>query len=225
MTALPSNLAFVGEDLARAISRDARRSAQAPPQSDTRDRVAVLVVTATAASPTAGCSTRRRRCARCRLSVAAPGAERVRGARRHIGRRGSSRSPRQSIAPANPGHGQHTFPRHGQRGPDANLLSDLGPQQRVLTSVATTAGGVCLLLTGFDVECVPTFEADSNISWFAGDADSGAARDLRIRPRRRDGRSRPFRRRADARSLASPNNAFYLEFTDGEPGSLVAHLT
>jgi hypothetical protein len=35
-----------------------------------------------------------------------------------------------------------------------------------LTSVPTTTGGICLTLSGYGPECVPTFRAGDHVDWF-----------------------------------------------------------
>jgi hypothetical protein len=46
------------------------------------------------------------------------------------------------------------------------LLSNLGAEGRVLSSVTTAGGAVCLVLTGYQMQCVPTFRNDQQLALF-----------------------------------------------------------
>jgi hypothetical protein len=46
------------------------------------------------------------------------------------------------------------------------LLSNLGSEGRVLSSVTTAGGAVCLVLTGYQMQCVPTFRNDQQLALF-----------------------------------------------------------
>lgn len=123
MTALPSNLALVGDDLARATLRDVRRSIRRRRLVTVSLILALLVVTATAVVANGW------------LFSDTPTVQAV-----------------PSLGAAD-GTGTHT------------LLTGLGPEGRTLTSVETAGGGVCLTLTGFSPQCVPTFKQGQEVNW------------------------------------------------------------
>lgn len=103
------------------------------------------------------------------------------------------------------------------------LLTGLGSGLRELSAVVTAGGGVCLTLTGFEPQCVPTFLARQPVTWFArplagGTALFGLARDevTAIEAVAADGS-------ATAAELA--NGAFYAEMRGGPPTRLSVHLS
>jgi hypothetical protein len=180
MTALPSNLALVGEDLARATSRDARRSLRRRRAVTLVLVVAALVVTATAAVANGWLF---------------------------------SETPTVQAVPSL-GSADGATPR--------TLLTGLGPEQRTLTAVTTTSGGVCLTLTGFSEQCVPTFRHGEKVTWVLAPSGTGTTliwgivRDevLAVEAVSSDGQSS---------SAALANDAFYVELP-GSPGHLVIQL-
>jgi hypothetical protein len=222
MTALPSNLAFVGEDLARATSSDARRSARRRRTATCAIAIAILVITATAAvangwlfdeTPTL-------------RAVPSLGGGEVRGAFAPRNAVSAAENVAQSEAEhraANPDMG--SSPPLGVAGASGSrtLLANLGPDHRALMSVATTSGAVCLALTDFAVQCVPTFKDDQQISWFVGTPSSGA---VALYGLVRDDVTAVEVDFANGRTAVArlANNAFYLELPGSEPGSLVIHL-
>ena len=178
MSALPSNLLTVGEDLARATARDAERSLRRRRAVTLVVALAILVVTATAAVANGwilGQTTTLRA-----VPALGPGQ--------------SGAGPAPGAAASAIGELAKTAAKHRAPSPDSarapelgsavagtsrTLLTDLGPQERVLSSVATTTGGVCLLLTGFPVQCIPTFTTGQDVAWivtpsrYRHDADLG----------------------------------------------------
>jgi hypothetical protein len=182
VTTLPSNLALVGEDLARATLKDARRSAKRRRLVAYAIAFAVLALTASAAIATGWLS---------------------------------EKTPATSVIASPPGGTGEDSARM--------LLSNLGPELRVLRGYTTAAGAVCLTLTGFEVQCVPAFLVKQQVSWYARLLDDGTivmfglVRDDvgAVDAVSRDGRISPAR-------LA--NGAFYVELSDGLPKSLLLHL-
>ena len=144
MSALPSNLALVGDDLARATRATARALAQAAARSSrSRLHFALLV---------ADRDGRRRQ----RLAPR-PDHDAARGPALGPGQSGAGPAP--GAAASAIGELAKTAAKHRAASPDSarapelgsavagtsrTLLTDLGPQERVLSSVATTTGGVCL---------------------------------------------------------------------------------
>lgn len=223
MTALPSNLAFVGEDLARAISRDAHRSARRRRTATIAIAIALLVLTATAAiangwlfdeTPT------------LRAVPSLGGGGQVRGAfapRDAVSAvAGLAQSEAQHRA-ASPGTDNSPPLGVAQPGESRRLLSDLGSAHRALTAIPTTSGGVCLALTDFTPQCVPTFKNGQEVSWFVVTPSDGP---VALYGLVRDNVTAVEAVFADGRTAAArlANNAFYLELTADQPGSLVAHL-
>jgi hypothetical protein len=219
MSALPSNLAFVGEDLARAIQRDAQRSLRRRRAATLVVVIAVLVVTATASvangwlfgeTPTLRAVPALGR-AQGPDVFAAPGA--LSAAEAVVASQAKHRA-------ANPGNGSTPPLGAATDGRPRTLLADLGPEHRVLAAVGTTSGAVCLTLSGFSIQCVPAFKDDQEISWFVGTSSSGArllfglVRDdvIAVEGRFADGTSTQAR---------LGNNAFYLEVPGDVTGSLV----
>jgi hypothetical protein len=180
MTALPSNLALVGEDLARATLRDARRSL--------RRRRAVALTLVMAA-----------------LVVAA-------GAAIANGWLFSETPTVQAVPSLGTPNG----------GAPRTLLTGLGSEQRTLTAVTTTAGGVCLTLTGFSEQCVPTFRHGEQVDWVISPSGTGTTliwgivRDevVAVEAVSADGQSS---------SAKLANDGFYVELL-GSPDHLVIHL-
>jgi hypothetical protein len=221
MSALPSNLLLVGEDLARATSRDARRSLARRCALALSIAVAVLVVTATAAvangwlfgeTPTL-------------RAVPALGAAQASGAFAP----GDAVSAIDDLARAEAAHRATTPGTAGQAplgsgDPSSarTLLSNLGRARRALRSVATSSGGVCLILSGFPSQCVPTLKSGSEIAWYIAPSASPTI----IFGIVRDDVESVEAVTADDRSITArlANNAFYLELSDGQATRLVVHL-
>ena len=131
MTALPTNLALVGEDLARATLRDVRRSAKRRRLVTVALVLALLVVTATAAIANGW------------LLSETPTVQAV-----------------PALGPEN-GTATHT------------LLTGLGAEGRVLTSSTSAGGGVCITLTGYTTQCVPTFKQGQMVNWVISPSGPG----------------------------------------------------
>lgn len=180
MTTLPSNLAMVGEDLARATQTDVRRTAKRRRVVTFAVALALLALTASAAIATGW------------LSEKTPTA-------RAVSSLTDSAEPQV-------------------------LITNLGPQARVLSTLVTADGGVCVSVTGFETQCVPSFLATQQISWFVQSLPDtttalfGIARDdvTGIDGVTKDGR--PV-----AAQLA--NGAFYLELTGVPPTQVTVHLS
>jgi hypothetical protein len=224
MTALPSNLAMVGEDLARATMVDARRSRRRRRLTTYALAFALLALTASAAvangwlfgdetpvvrivpalsgAPLPGTF------APPAAIAAAVGMTRSQGIHRAAG---SGRS-----TPAPLGAVNSTESR--------TLLTGLGSADRSLSVVATTTGGVCVALSGLAIQCVPTFAPDQKVAWFTASPATGPAvvwgivRDdvTGVDAIGSDGALTP----ADV-----ANGAFYVELPDGPPNGLTLHLS
>lgn len=222
MTALPSNLAFVGEDLARAISRDAHRSARRRRSATIAIAIAVLVITATAAvangwlfdeTPTL-------------RAIPSLGGGQVqnafapRDAVSAVANYTQSEAAHRAAHPGMDGSAPLGFVNGGRT---RTLLSDLGPEHRVLISVETTTGGICLVLSGFSPVCVATFKQGQQITWLAGTPSNGAAVLYGLA---RDDVTAVEADLGNGRTVLArlANNAFYVELPDGAATSLVIRL-
>jgi hypothetical protein len=178
VSALPANLARVGDDLARATARDAQRSRK---RRRAATCVAVLVLLALMATAAV---------ANGWLLGESPTADAV-----------------PSLAGSEP----------------RTLLTGLGPDQRTLTAATTPSGVVCLTLSGYQTQCIPTFTDDQELAWLAWSSQSGPTLVWGIVRDRVVG--------VDAVSAAGVrtaaqfgHDAFYLELSGGMPAQLVAHL-
>lgn len=223
MSALPSNLRMVGEDLARATARDAERSLRRRRVVTLVVALAILVVTATAAVANGwllGQTTTVRA-----VPALGPGASRA------------------TLAPGAPapviGELAKTAAKHRAAAPDATrppelgsaaagttrtLLTNLGPQKRTLSSVATTTGGVCLLLTDFPVQCIPTFTVGQDVAWIVTPTSNGTTLIWGIA--RDDVESVEAVSDDDTSTPAElGNNGFYVEVESAQPARLVVHLS
>jgi hypothetical protein len=103
------------------------------------------------------------------------------------------------------------------------LMSGLGAERRTLSAEHTQSGSVCLALTGFAVQCVPSLLARQQLAWFVWWAQTGPAIVWGIV---RDGVTGvdAVARDGTVTSARVANEAFYLELDGGPPRSLVAHL-
>jgi hypothetical protein len=224
MTALPSNLVRVGEDLARATLRDANRSRARRRLVTYVVAFALLALTATAAIASGWLFGGERPVVRVVPSLGgaslpltvAPGKnvamaqDLTRSEARH--RAGQTNASRSSPLGETDGAAA------------ATLLANLGPHKRSLTAVPTTTGGVCLTLTDFGTECVPTFSAGDHIDWF-----------VRATPGEKTviwGIVSDDVTAVDAVSTSGAttvaqigNGGFYAELTDGSPERLILRLS
>ena len=102
------------------------------------------------------------------------------------------------------------------------MLTGLGSEQRTLSAVTTTAGGVCLTLTGFSEQCVPTFRPAEKVNWVISASGTGTTlvwgivRDevVAVEAVSADGESS---------SAKVANDGFYVELR-GSPDHLVIRL-
>jgi hypothetical protein len=222
MSALPSNLAHVGEDLARATRRDALRSLRRRRALALAVVVAVLGVTATAGLANGWLfgETPALRAVPSLGNVRAPGAFAAPVAI----------SAAAAVAASQARHAA-AHSRNGSSPPlgsviatDARaLLGDLGAAHRELTLVTTTSGSACLALTDFAIQCVPAFASDQQIAWFVATPSAGPAALYGIA--RDDVTAVEAAFADDTTAIARlGSNAFYLELTTSRPGSLVVQL-
>ncbi|MDX6631477.1 MAG: hypothetical protein QOH00_3723 [Gaiellales bacterium] len=222
MTALPSNLALVGEDLARATLRDARRAAARRRTVAVSLALAVLVVTATAAVANGWLfgQTPTLRAVPSLGDASVPAAF------------GSSEAASASDAVANaetrhraatPGAGSVLPLGSALQATARTLLTDLGPQRRVLSSVATTSGGVCFVLTGFAPQCTPTFASGQQVDWIVSPSGGGTTLIWGI-TRDEVTAIEAISAGGEATTAELANNGFYVEVGGGQPVRLVVHL-
>lgn len=216
---LPTNLALVGEDLARATQRDALRSAKRRRYAAAVVVLGLLALTGTTAIANGW------------LFGSEPALKAAPGL---VGE-GTDAVPDDAVSAANAYSravaqqqaehpDSHQPPPMGTVNPGASrtLLTSLGSEQRVLSSIPTSSGGVCLSLTGFPPQCPPTFPAGREIIFFIEPPRAGTtviwgiarAEVTAVEAVAPDGES------TDAR-LA--NNAFFLELSE-RPVRLVVHL-
>jgi hypothetical protein len=102
------------------------------------------------------------------------------------------------------------------------LISGLGVRKRVLSAVTTTTGGVCLTLTDLETECFATFAPGEDAMWLV----HGAIPRLFVVW----GLARSDVTAVDVVSAAGTkvaaafgNGGFYAELADGPPAHLVLH--
>jgi hypothetical protein len=224
VSALPSNLALVAEDLAQATQVDARRSRRRRRLATYAIAVALLALTATAAVAAGwlfGGETPVVRVVPSLGGATLPVAVALGG--RDSSAQDLTRLEAQHRAQLT---GRSVSPPLGQASGVApqTLLADLGAQGRMLSSVATTSGGVCITLTGFGTQCVPTFANGQNVVWFfRSTADhitvawGIVTNDVTA---------------VDAVSVGGTtaaaeigNGGFYAELSDGSPARLIVHLS
>jgi hypothetical protein len=103
------------------------------------------------------------------------------------------------------------------------LLSGLGPDNRTLTAVTTTSGGVCVVLTGVPVECVPTFQADQEVIAFTS---SPSKADTVVWGVARDDVTSIDAIDVDGATHAAEvgSGAFYADLGNASPDRLIVHL-
>jgi hypothetical protein len=172
MTALPSNLALVGDDLARATFIDAKRSLRRRRLSTCAVALALFALTASAAVANGwlfGDGTPVLRAVPSLSAASPPGsaapANVVTAASNMAQSEGAHRSASSST--------ELPAPLGSANGADAKtLLTRLGPEMRTLTIVTTTSGGVCVALTGVPVQCFATFAAGQEIAYFTSSISS-----------------------------------------------------
>jgi hypothetical protein len=132
VTTLPSNLAMVADDLARATQRDAKRAIHRRRLVTCAIAFALLALTASAAIANGW------------LFDETPTADAIPS----LGKNATGSEVR-------------------------TLLSHLGSDDRVLSSVTTAGGAVCFVLTGYQMQCVPTFKNDQELALFVWSAEGG----------------------------------------------------
>jgi hypothetical protein len=220
MTRLPSNLAVVGEDLARATLIDARRSLKRRRLVTYAVAFALLALTGSAAiangwlfdeTPT------------LRAVPSLGGAQAGGAFAPEIQQAGGLAQSEAEHRASTPGTDNTAPLGTAKAGEVRTLLANLGPQRRVLSVVATTSGGVCVALTGFHAQCVPTFAADQEISWFTASPLAGPTIIWGIA---RDEVTGVEAVAADGSTTSAQlaNGGFYMELSDGQPTRLIAHL-
>jgi hypothetical protein len=223
MTRLPSNLAVVGDDLARATLIDARRSLRRRRLVTYAVAFALLALTGSVAIangwlfdetptlravPSLGGGHGRGAFAPSNGIMEAAGLTQSEAQHRAV-TPGTDNSPPLGIA----------------KGAESRtLLANLGAHRRVLSVVATTSGGVCIALTGFQVQCIPTFAAEQEISWFTSSPPSGPTIIWGIA---RDEVTGVEAVSGDGSTTAArfENGGFYVELTDGPPTRLIVRLS
>jgi hypothetical protein len=183
VTTLPSNLAAVADDLARATLKDSRRAIKRRRIVTVVVAFALLALTASAAIATGW------------LSEKTPTAAAV-----------------PELAAGSGGAGVQI------------LLSGLGSRLRALSSEATPGGGVCIALTGFEKQCVPTLLVKQQIAWFTRSLDDGTTVIFGIAREQVTGVDALLN---DGRTLPAQfgNGAFYIELNEGPPTHLLLHMS
>jgi hypothetical protein len=102
------------------------------------------------------------------------------------------------------------------------LLTDLGAEHRALSSVTTAAGSVCLVLTGFQMQCVPRFRKDQEVTYFVSSVEGGPTTVWGI-ARDRVASVDAIQADGQSRRAVLANDAYYVEMDD-PPVRLVARL-
>ena len=166
MTALPSNLALVGDDLARATFIDARRSHRRRRLATCAVAFALFALTASAAVANGwlfGDGTPVIRAVPSLSADSPPGSAapaNVVSAALEMAQ--SEEAHRSAFSGTDP-----PAPLGSANGDNARtLLTGLGPENRSLTVVTTTSGGACIALTGVPAQCIATFAVDEEIAFF-----------------------------------------------------------
>jgi hypothetical protein len=165
MSALPSNLALVAEDLARATHLDARKSRTRRRLATFTIAVALLALTAGAAVGSGWIFDEETPIVRVvpSLGIAAPGVV--------VPGRGESlaqvmtRIEAQHRLSQPAANGSAPLGQAGS-GIPRTLLSGLGAHRRTLTSVVTSTGGACLTLSEVETECIAGFAPEQSAAWF-----------------------------------------------------------
>jgi hypothetical protein len=223
MTALPSNLALVGDDLARATFIDAKRSLRRRRLTTCAVAFALFALTASAAVANGwlfGDATPVLRAVPS-LGAASPTgpvapASAVTAASKITQSEGAHRS-------ATSGTGQAP-PLGSANSADAKtLLTGLGPEKRSLTVVTTTSGGVCIALTGVPVQCFATFAPDQEIGTFTS---SPSKADTVVWGIVRDDVTAVEAIGADGATYTAVigHGGFYVDLGDSTPTRLIVHL-
>lgn len=161
---LPKNLAVVADDLARATLIDARRSLKRRRLVTCAVAFALLAFTAATAVANGWLF------ARSSTVRAAPGltGDASGSVPAPPTARAAARQMAQSEAQhraANPDPGLAAPIGAVQENGSKTLLDDLGEGHRTLSSVLTSNDGVCIVLSGFPVQCPPNFAAGQEIIW------------------------------------------------------------
>ncbi|HEY3613917.1 MAG TPA: hypothetical protein VGK92_09440 [Gaiellales bacterium] len=223
MSALPSNLALIAEDLARATQIDARRARRRRRVATYAIAFALLALTATAAVAAGWLFGGETPVVRVVPSLGGsplpvtivPG-----------GRDTSAQDVTRLVAQHRAQQpGREGSPPLGQAsaGTEQTLLDGLGPESRSLSSTATTSGGVCITLTGFGTQCVPTFVQGQDVVWFFR---STADRTTAVWGIVTDAVAGVDVVTASGSTMTAEigNGGFYAELGDGSPARLVIHL-
>jgi hypothetical protein len=223
MTALPSNLALVGDDLARATFMDARRALRRRRLATCAVAPALFALMASAAVANGwlfGGATPVLRVVPSLSAAVPPGSfapsSVITAASAMAQAEGARRDPNSD--PRLPA------PLGSATGDDARtLLTGLGSENRSLSVVPTTSGGTCVALSGVAVQCIATFAADQKISWFSSSPTTGPAVVW--------GLMRADVTGVDAVSADGTthkaevgNGAFYVEIGKGPPERVIVHL-
>jgi hypothetical protein len=223
MTALPANLALVGDDLARATFIDARRSYRRRRLATCAVAFALFALTASAAVANGwlfGGSTPVLHAVPS-LSGPAPA-----GAFAPSNAIAAAADMAQSVAAHRDPAGDSRLAAplgSADRADSRTLLTGLGAKNTSLSVVTTTSGGVCLVLTGFSVQCVATFTADQEIAWFSSSPSAtddvvwGIVRDdvIAVEAVATDG---------SVHGAKVANGGFYVDIGDSSPERLIVHL-
>ena len=223
MTALPSNLALVGDDLARATFVDARRSLRRRRLTTCAVAFTLFALTASAAVANGwlfGDATPVLRAVPS-LSAASPRSPLASGgavtaASDITQSEGAHRSASSGAGPAPPlGSANSTDVR--------TLLTGLGAEDRSLTVVTTTSEGVCVALTGVPVECFATFAQGQEIGTFTS---SPSKADTVVWGIVRDDVTAVEAIGADGATYSAVvgNGGFYVDLGDSTPKRLIVHL-
>jgi hypothetical protein len=223
VNALPANLAHVGEDLARATQRDAARSLRRRRAAALALIVAVLAVT-TSASVANGWLFGETPTLRAVPGLGSGQGSAAFAAPVAISAAAAVAASQGRHAAAHPGGGSTPALGRVIATGARTLLHDLGATHRELALVATSSGGVCLALTDFAIQCVPSFTSDQKLTWFIATPAAGPAALYGIA---RDDVTAVEAVYADDTTASAQlgNNAFYLELTNTQPGSLVVRLS
>jgi len=223
MTALPSNLALVGDDLARATFLDARRAHRRRRLATCAVAFALFALTASAAVANGwlfGDGTPVIRAVPSLSADSPPGSvapANVVSAALQMAQ--SEEAHRSAVSGTDP-----PAPLGSANGDNARtLLTGLGSEDRSLTVVTTTSGGACIALTGVPAQCIATFAADQEIAYFTSvtsKADNlvwGIVRDdvTAIDAVGADGAER---------SAEVGNGGFYVDMGDSTAKRLIVHL-